>query len=418
MTFSHLLPGIIAGSARRSARAISSSAASSRRSASCCTTPPFSDGTFHEEMSLKSRLTRPPSTVLGALALALCLVATAPSPAVAANVTAPIDGASVPSRPTFTWDYLYGAATIEWSRAPDVRTSGDQVGRLVDPAGSVDEIFGTTPRSSTVLRERLDSGVWFWTARLRDDGSPEGFGEQEPWLPVRRFVVDDEPPEIEGWTLNASRVRPRGTCDRVRLRGVVRTDDNEPEAKVRITLVVRAGGRTLFARGPSADEGVVAFDREVCTRSGALEVEAHVADSRSQVTRTQPRTVRVPAAARRSTPAIVRQEFRDWKTAIRTGDGSRACELMEPPYRALFRRAVDEIGLADSCEEAVNLFGRGAYERFERYDLGRVRVRGRYAVACVKPRDGSVERFVRSGTSWRLHLGTRRTSPRFPRITC
>lgn len=231
--------------------------------------------------------------LLGAAALLSALMVA--QPARAADAIAPRDGETVSSLPTFAFDFVYGTADIELSRAPDVRTDGPEAGSFVDyAAGNYALLYQRNPPDGLApwpTSGRLKSGLYYWHVKVRDDGSRDGYGETQPYGVVRTLTVRDEPAVLEGWTLRADRLHATERCRRVRLRGKVAWSDNDDTPKARLTLNVRAGGRTLRWRQPLDYSG--GFDTIICTRATRLAVTPKVVDRIGQVTAAASRTVDV-----------------------------------------------------------------------------------------------------------------------------
>jgi hypothetical protein len=342
----------------------------------------------------------------------------------AADVVSPADGETVSSLPSFVVDYAEGTLEVELARTADTLTQGDKIGQFVEPVASDFMLIGTSGRPPNIATwdgSKLSAGRYFWHARPNDYATEfdRGFSPH-PWGPTRTIVVRDEPPVIEGWTLGVRRLRSQGFCDRVHVSGVLRVSDNAQPPLVRLTVLLTADGKTLTEAGEMVDaetaEGT--FERTFCTRASVVVISLQVADPSGQVSSSESRRVRIASAKRRSAAQIVRDEFRDYKAALRDGDGTRACELMDARYRASFRRNADQYGLWDSCEELVRAQGRSIYREANHGRLGitNVRVRGRYAAGCLTPRYSGSEFFVRSTKGWRLHQPTRLTTRRFPRV--
>lgn len=216
------------------------------------------------------------------------VVAIAP-PAVADEVLAPADGELVVAAPTFAFSVTNGAADVELSRAPDVRTAGPDAGAFVDPGpGFYFLLYNRSPRDGLgVAERRLNSGTWFWHARTRDDAvDAVGMG---PWGLVRRLVVEDAPPVLEGWTLRSQRLARRGSCRRLRLRGRIAWSDNADRPRVDAQLTVTgARTRTVVKLGTRSSDHT--FDRVICA-SGRLQAVVRVMDDVGQVARSAPRPV-------------------------------------------------------------------------------------------------------------------------------
>lgn len=220
---------------------------------------------------------------------AVALVLAVSAPAIADEVLAPADGELVVAAPTFTFSVTNGAAEVELSRSRDVRTAGVDAGAFVDPGpGFYFLLYNRSPRDGVgVADRRLNSGTWFWHARTRDDGvDAVGMG---PWGLVRRLVVEDGPPVLEGWTLRAQRLARRGTCRRLRLRGRIAWSDNADRPRVDAQITVTgARTRTVVKLGTRSFDHT--FDRVICA-GGQLQVVARVMDDAGQVARSAPRRV-------------------------------------------------------------------------------------------------------------------------------
>lgn len=228
-----------------------------------------------------------------AACVALTMLAGAASVASAADVVAPADGAAVPSRPTFTIDTENASAEVEWSRFADVLTAGSEMGSFVDRGGGT--YIGSTGSRSTRSTGRLDSGAWYWRSAITTHDAD--YNPTTTWTPIRTMRVADEPPIFEGWTLRAQRIRPRRGCSTpVRLRGIVRADDNESTERLRLTLSLRAPGRpSTLLRGAMEDPIIgLRFDRLVCSRRSRFTVVPAVSDPAGMRTAGPGRVVRLP----------------------------------------------------------------------------------------------------------------------------
>lgn len=204
----------------------------------------------------------------------------------------PADGAVVESKPTFAFDFTNGVADIELSRSPDVRTAGDNVGAFVDQAASdYALLYARDPRDGLApFPRRLDSGLYYWHARLRNDdaGFLVDFG---PWTSTMRLTVRDEPIIFEGWTLTAKRLKQRGNCKRLRLSGTIAYNDNDPTPSARLTLVVRAGGKVVARqRGSASTFGQQQFNRIVCVGHRRVQITPWLRDRAGQLTSGPERT--------------------------------------------------------------------------------------------------------------------------------
>jgi hypothetical protein len=343
----------------------------------------------------------------------------------AATVISPADGALVGSRPIFGFDLQEGDATVELSKSPDVLVSGTSAGAFVDVAARDYGTVGGAGRPPGVLRwngspSRLLAGRYYWHAEIDNYDGVREPGEGA-WSPTRVLTVRDEPPEVEGWTLTVTRLKPQGFCDRVRVAGVLRVSDNARPQLVRLTVVLDTGtGVILDAPGAMIDAEVVTdtYERTFCTRASRLAVFLEVDDPSGQTTRTESRAVTIATAKHRSAAQIVRDEFRDYKAALKAGDGARACELMDTAYRASFRLSEDRYGAWDSCVELVEVRGASIYRELAlgHYAIKNVQVRGRYAAGCLTPRNSGAEFFVRSDTGWQLHYPSPLTARLFRHV--
>jgi hypothetical protein len=358
-------------------------------------------------------------------AIVLIVASCGGADALAATAVSPVDGATVGSRPTFGFDLQEGDATVELSKSPDLLVSGTSAGAFVDVAAKHSGTVGGAGRPAGVLPwrgspSRLLAGRYFWHAQIDNYDGVREPGEGA-WSPTRVLTVRDEPPEVEGWTLTVTRLKPQGFCDRVRVAGVLRVSDNAQPQLVRLTVVLDIGsGVMLDAPGAMIDAQVAAdtYERTFCTRASRLAVFLEVDDPSGQTTRTESRAVTIAAAKHRSPTQIVRDEFRDYKAALKAGDGKRACELMDTAYRASFRISADPYRFWDSCVELVETRGPSIYReaRLSRLGIKNVRVRGRYAAGCLTPRYSGAEFFVRSATGWQLHFPSPITARQFRRI--
>lgn len=214
------------------------------------------------------------SALLALAVLALAL----PSAAGAADATSPQDGATVPSRPTFAYDFTNGVGEVELSRSPDVLTAGDNVGGFVDVAASdYAVLYSREPRDGLApFSRRLDSGLYYWHVRTRnDDNENAAF---TVWGPTRTLTVEADPIAYEGWTLRAQRLKRRGKCSRLRLRGTVSYNDNDPRPSVTGTLTVRAGGRVVARGRWKPTYSPAQFDGVFCVKPRRFTVTVAVTD--------------------------------------------------------------------------------------------------------------------------------------------
>lgn len=215
---------------------------------------------------------------------AVALATAAPGTAGAQEVRGPDDGATVTSEPVFSFDTSATSASVELSRSSDLRAD---TGRFVDVA--YDDIFvlDHEPRNG-IARWRLGriaAGTYYWHASLDINYQPG------PWSPLRRLTVPDEPPRIEGMTLDAKRLRPIGNCARVRLRGKVAWTDNDSDSKG--TLVIGLGTSTGTVSLPLSFAGE--FDGVACARGAVSTLAIKLVDRAGQSARGPDRTVIVPA---------------------------------------------------------------------------------------------------------------------------
>lgn len=227
-------------------------------------------------------------------AVSVLLLAVVPA-AGATTMLAPEDGESVGSRPTFVFGgtALPGSIEVETSRSPDTLTAGDDAGKFVDRENYALGFIESTrvlPISATP-DWRLKAGRVYWhaLADLFSDSS-----EKVAWSPVRSFYVEDEPAILSGWTLRADRIRARNGCAHpVRLRGVIRWEDNDRKPRVRATLVVRANGRLVRRARLGVLTDDYTFDGFVCTRARKLTVTPYLFDRSDFETRGAARSVSV-----------------------------------------------------------------------------------------------------------------------------
>lgn len=229
------------------------------------------------------------------------------SPAAAADVVEPQSGATVSSRPSLTFDFARGSALVEFSRSPETKLAGDDVGAFVEQYASDFIIVGGDAAEgppyvfTPIFPARLAAGRYYWHVKADDDAddSQEGGAPPVTWGPLRTIVVADEPAVIEGWTARVQRLRPRGKrCrTRLRIRGTIAWSDNDDTAIADYTVRLRAGGRVLGrVRGRF---GVFdrTYDGVVCSRrrSGARRVTATVSlrDKGREVTTSPGRRISV-----------------------------------------------------------------------------------------------------------------------------
>jgi hypothetical protein len=241
-----------------------------------------------------------------ALVLAVTLSAFLPSAADAADVVSPVSGATVGSRPVFTFDFARGNARVEFSRAADVKTAGDEAGSFVesyaDDSFTIGGEFSEGPPYvfTPIFPDRLSAGRYFWHVRAddyADDGEPGG-GAKPTWGPIRTLTVRDEPALFEGWTIRVQRLRARGRCrSRLRARGTIAWSDNAESPTVRYGVTLSAAGRTLGRVGGELSEFSRSFDGIICarraTRAGRVQAAVALRDTARQITAGPRRTVSV-----------------------------------------------------------------------------------------------------------------------------
>lgn len=219
--------------------------------------------------------------------LAVLVGLACPGAAAAAAAIAPGDGATVPSRPTFAFDFVNGAAEIELARSPETKVAGEDTGAFVDRmASQYSLLYSREPPDGLApwTEGRLAAGRYFWHVNVRDDGSSTFSGTWSGWQRTMTLTVADEPIVFEGWTIRADRARRRPGCrDRVvRLRGTFAFDDNSRSLDARYVLRLSAGARRLSLRGEvSTFQG--GFDRMFCTRARSATVTPFLRDARHVV---------------------------------------------------------------------------------------------------------------------------------------
>lgn len=164
--------------------------------------------------------------------------------------------------------------------------SSAEIGGFVDPGPTFFFIlYNRVPRDGLgVTTRRVSAGSWFWHARTRNDDLPGFAVDEGPWGQVRRMVVADEAPLFEGWTLRAQRLRARGSCRRVRLRGKIAWSDNDDTPHTIVRLSVRGGGRAITVP-LGVNEYDSSFDRVICAPRGRLRVTPTVEDESVQQAR-------------------------------------------------------------------------------------------------------------------------------------
>jgi hypothetical protein len=222
-------------------------------------------------------------STVGVICLALA------SSAFARTVVSPRDGDVVESQPAFVLDEDApgSSLTVEVSRSPDLLFAGHRVGWFVDPVESSTVFFDEPPLN--VVRwhtGRLHSGSYYWRSLI------EAYDGSDPiWSPVLTFTVRDEPIRLEGWRVVAQRLSERGRCERLRLRGSVVFDDNEPSPTAALTLSVRASGKTKARLKRNALYSGERFDGVVCVRNRRVTVTPYLRDTGEHVTRGPSRTV-------------------------------------------------------------------------------------------------------------------------------
>ena len=312
--------------------------------------------------------------------------------------------------PMFAFDFPEGSASIELSRTADLLQAGDRAGAFVGPGcHQLDRLLWWPRRTARSSRHGQNdvspSASYFWHAKLNNyDGVADV--NEEDWTPVRAFRVLDEPAVIEGWTLTAQRLKPKGTCDRVLVSGVIRVDDNDDVPRARLTVVIQTDSGILAEDGPMVAIAATAptYERTFCTRSGTLAVSLHVEDPAGQTTTSETRVATVPSARVRSPAQIVRSEYNDYKVALRTRDGARACELMSDGYWRSLRVWVSDYQTPRSCRDLVDSLGRVIYgrQRLAGSGVRTPRVRGKYASVCLTPFGRGAEYLVRTTTGWQL----------------
>jgi hypothetical protein len=230
-----------------------------------------------------------PSMLKLILAVA-ALVALTPGTAAALEVLSPRDGDTVPSRPTFTFDFTEGSAEIEAATKPELRTAGDRVGDFVE---SVDSEFFLLPESTgtTWGPLKFNAGRYFWHAKLNDYAT---LGTPPVWTPVRTFTVRDEPVIIEGWLLRAKRLKgvSKQCPRRVRFRGKAAYDDNSRNKDARWKLTVKAGGRTVKRFRGKAAFGVATFSVIACTKARKFGAALVLTDPAGHTTPAPAKTVK------------------------------------------------------------------------------------------------------------------------------
>jgi hypothetical protein len=243
-----------------------------------------------------------------AAALTAVVMLGAPAAARAADALSPVDGATVPSRPTFVFDVLNGVAEIELSRSPETLTAGSNVGEFVEEAASDDFLlYSRNPRDGIApwTGSRLSSGRYYWHVRLRDDGADDLYTDdvQYPWGPVRTLDVEDEPIVFEGWLVRVQRLRATRSCaTRLRVFGTIKWSDNEESTtqQAQYTVAVKAGTRTVGAvRGAFGWIGT-RFDGALCSKrritARTLTITPSLRDAGENLTRGETRQVRNPSA--------------------------------------------------------------------------------------------------------------------------
>lgn len=223
-----------------------------------------------------------------------------PTSAMAADVVSPANGDLVAPKPVFAFDIARGRAEVEVARTADVRTAGEDIGAFVERVASGSFTIGGTydnsPYVASSLGDPLEAGNYFWHAKVDDyaDDPPDAAGPPVPWGPLRRFTVIDAAPVIEGYTLRADRLRKRGKCERVRVRGkVVFTDNSDGETEARLSIQLKAGGRIIGRVRSEVSQYGNSFDGTICTRASRLAVEVALRDDAGNFAPGVPRTVKV-----------------------------------------------------------------------------------------------------------------------------
>ena len=208
--------------------------------------------------------------------------------AAAATVVAPVDGATVGSRPAFRFDVPQGTWELELAKSPETLGSGYGLGAFIDTRYVDRGTIGGSRNPPFVGGwdvERIDAGRYFWHVRV----DAKGAATDPAWSPTRRLVVRDEPARLDAFALRATRLaRTTPRCaSRVQLSGTAAAADNDPSPRLRLSLRWRPGAtvRPALAGGR--------FGAVVCTRRTVLTVRPVLRDGAGQLTRGPAQRVRV-----------------------------------------------------------------------------------------------------------------------------
>lgn len=224
------------------------------------------------------------------LVLSAAVFLTLAAPAPAASVLTPVDGATVPARPTFTFDFAKGFAGIELSRSAALQASGPSAGEFVDRS---DDVIGFVTNGRLKATAPIDAGTYYWHARVAADDPSNPARALGPWSALRRMTVADEPPDFLGWTIQAAIAKHNSACSsRVRLRGKVSYEDNDADPRIRFRMRISSGGHLLVTRTVSLN-GKDHFDTTFCSRHRKLKVSPQILDKAGHVTKRGSRTIHV-----------------------------------------------------------------------------------------------------------------------------
>lgn len=238
-----------------------------------------------------------PDRVRWTMILVVIGILGAPSAAIAATVLTPPDGEAVSSRPTFTFDFVDGSATIELSRSPETNQAGSQVGAFVDPIAQDFTILSptdATPGTSPWDSRPLTAGRYYWHAQMTDyNDDVEGAG---PWSQTRIMTVIDEPIVLAGWLVRAQRTkRTRACTSPMRITGRFNYEDNAPPSdSIRWRLALKSGTRNLTALTGTAKYGTGQLGGSICTRARQLVATLTVTDKAGHRSSAPTRVVTLP----------------------------------------------------------------------------------------------------------------------------